>query len=79
MIKKKISTNFEISVSQEKDYRDQIRGREESVFMVEEISKNAIWQENVFAITDKEPVILKLEKDSPMADGVHIFDVYHTY
>ena len=120
---------------QEKDYRDQIRGREESVFlvaeyeymdhgklihkkefelfvpmkymelkdpqlkvienpdgsveiqaksfvpycMVEGISKNAIWQENVFAVTDKEPVILKLEKDSPMADGVHIFDVYHTY
>lgn len=79
MIKKKISTNFEISVSQEKDYRDQIRGREESVFMVEEISKNAIWQENVFAVTDKEPVILKLEKDAPLADGVHIFDVYHTY
>ena len=71
MIKKKISTNFEISVSQEKDYRDQIRGREESVFMVEGISKNAIWQENVFAITDKEPVILKLEKDAPLADGVH--------
>lgn len=79
MIKKKISTNFEISVSQEKDYRDQIRGREESVFMVEGISKNAIWQENVFAVTDKEPVILKLEKDAPLADGVHIFDVYHTY
>ena len=56
MIKKKISTNFEISVSQEKDYRDQIRGREESVFMVEGISKNAIWQENVFAVTDKEPL-----------------------
>ena len=71
MIKKKISTNFEISVSQEKDYRDQIRGREESVFMVEGISKNAIWQENVFAVTDKEPVILKLEKDSPLDDGVH--------
>ena len=120
---------------QEKDYRDQIRGREESVFlvaeyeymdrgklihkkefelfvpmkylelkdpqlkvtekpdgsveiqaksfvpycMVEGISKNAIWQENVFAVTDKKPVILKLEKDSPMADGIHIFDVYHTY
>lgn len=47
--------------------------------MVEGISKNAIWQENVFAVTDKEPVILKLEKDSPLADGVHIFDVYHTY
>ena len=120
---------------QEKDYRDQIRGREESVFlvaeyeymdhgklihkkefelfvpmkymelkdpqlkvtenpdgsveiqaksfvpycMVEGISQNAIWQENVFAVTDKELVILKLEKDSPLADGVHIFDVYHTY
>lgn len=47
--------------------------------MVEGLSRDAIWQENVIAVTDKEPVILKLEKGSQTADGVHVYDVYHTY
>ena len=46
--------------------------------MLEGISKDIIWQDNVVCITDKEPVTF--QNMTPNQEGeIRIYDVYHTY
>ena len=74
----------------EKEYKELIAGRDDSVFfvveyfvpycMLEGISADTIWNENVVAFTDKEAVTLVPVEDQKISkDGVRIYDIYHTY
>ena len=48
--------------------------------MLEGISADTIWNENVVAFTDKEAVTLvPVENQKISRDGVRIYDIYHTY
>ena len=48
--------------------------------MLEGISADTIWNENVVAFTDKEAVTLVPVEDQKISkDGVRIYDIYHTY
>ena len=48
--------------------------------MLEGISADTIWNENVVAFTDKEAVTLvPVEGQMISKDGIRIYDIYHTY
>lgn len=48
--------------------------------MLEGIVEDTVWSENVTAVTDSRPMILKPEKGTQAPKGgVRIYDVYHTY
>lgn len=52
--------------------------------MVEGVENDPVWEKNVVALTDNEPVLLKPEKGYPQlaqksTNCIQIYDVYHTY